>query len=276
MMKVISTPLVSLLFVGNAMAQLQGYSVGQTVNDFTVTDTQGHTHNLYSITASGKHVVLDFFFDTCPPCQQTQPYLNQLHETYGCNGADLFVISINNGTDDNAAVDAFEATYGGSYTHSPVVGIEGGCAAVDADFNPVAYPTYCLIGPDNKLKNEDIWPIASMSSFVSAFPAGSDIQTAQCALVSIEEHRATARLSIFPMPTNGPVSVDMTVPTPGELRLELLDPLGRLVYQESLGKRPAGQIRHSMDLAPIGNGNYSLRLTMDGVPTSVRPVMIVR
>ncbi len=83
MMKVISTPLVSLLFVGNAMAQLQGYSVGQTVNDFTVTDTQGNTHNLYSITASGKHVVLDFFFDTCPPCQQTQPYLNQLHETYG-------------------------------------------------------------------------------------------------------------------------------------------------------------------------------------------------
>jgi len=31
-----------------------------------------------------------------------------------------------------------------------------------------------------------------------------------------------------------------------------------------------------MDLAVIGNGNYSLRLTMDGVPTSVRPVMIVR
>lgn len=276
MMKVISTPLVSLLFVGNAMAQLQGYSVGQTVNDFTVTDTQGNTHNLYTITASGKHVVLDFFFDTCPPCQQTQPYLNQLHETYGCNSADLFVISINNGTDDNAAVDAFEATYGGSYTHSPVVGIEGGCAAVDADFNPVAYPTYCLVGPDNKLKNEDIWPIASMNSFVSAFPAGSDIQTAQCALVSIEEHRATARLSIFPVPTTGQVTVDMELQVSGNVHLEVIDPVGRIVRRDALGQRPAGRFQHTVDLDALGNGNYTLRAMVDGTPSITRAIVVLR
>jgi cytochrome oxidase Cu insertion factor (SCO1/SenC/PrrC family) len=30
--------------------------------DFTVTDTEGHTHNLFDILASGQHVLIDFFF----------------------------------------------------------------------------------------------------------------------------------------------------------------------------------------------------------------------
>ncbi|MGB3947563.1 MAG: hypothetical protein WBM13_06245, partial [Bacteroidia bacterium] len=39
-----------------------------TAPDFTVTDTEGHTHNLYTILNSGKYVCVDFFFTTCPPC----------------------------------------------------------------------------------------------------------------------------------------------------------------------------------------------------------------
>lgn len=158
-----------------ASAQITGYSVGQTVADFTVTDTEGNSHNLYSITASGKYVMLDFFFVNCPPCQQTQQHFNHLHDKYGCNAGDLFVISINTGQDNNTQVDAFEATYGGTYEHSPAVSGDGGSASVDNAFNPSAYPTYCLIGPDNKLINADIWPISSVASFEAAFPGGSGI-----------------------------------------------------------------------------------------------------
>ncbi|MBX2973457.1 MAG: TlpA family protein disulfide reductase, partial [Flavobacteriales bacterium] len=269
-------PLAALLTFGQATAQLNGYTVGQTVNDFTVTDTHGNTHNLYSITASGKHVVIDFFFDTCPPCQQTQPIFNQLHQVYGCNSADLFVISINNGTDNNAAVDAFEATYGGTYRHSPAVGIEGGCAAVDAAFDPVAYPTYCLIGPDNKLKTDDIWPITGVQSYVNAFPAGHNIQTAQCALVGVEERTSAALKGVFPMPASGPVTVDLALDVAGDLRLEVMDALGRTVHGEALGHRPVGTFTHRMDLGMLSNGNYVMRMALDGVPSATHPLMIVR
>ena len=51
---------------------------GTTVNNFTVTDTDGNEHDLYTITASGKYVFLDFFFDTCPPCQSTTPIFNEI------------------------------------------------------------------------------------------------------------------------------------------------------------------------------------------------------
>ncbi|MFH2141598.1 MAG: hypothetical protein ABIJ97_04190 [Bacteroidota bacterium] len=35
-----------------------------TAVDFTVTDTDGNSYNLFSILASNKYVVIDFFFTT--------------------------------------------------------------------------------------------------------------------------------------------------------------------------------------------------------------------
>lgn len=266
--------MTALLLAATASAQVQGYSVGQTVADFTVTDTDGNVHNLYTITASGKHVMLDFFFDTCPPCQQTQPYYNQLHETYGCNDHDLFVISINNGTDNNAAVDAFEATYGGSYAHSPAVGIEGGCGAVDAVFDIAAYPTYCLIGPDNKLKNADIWPVSSMQSYVAAFPAGSGIQPAECALVGMEENGASVLGGLFPVPANGPVTMELSLSSAGRLAVAVVDASGRTVHAEELGLRSAGAFVHVMDLDHLADGSYVLAISLDGVPSGTSRLVI--
>jgi thiol-disulfide isomerase/thioredoxin len=258
------------------MAQVQNYSVGQTVNDFTVTDTEGNVHNLYTITASGKHVMLDFFFDTCPPCQQTQPFYNQLHEVYGCNGHDLFVISINNGTDNNAAVTAFEATYGGPYAHSPAVGIEGGCAAVDAAFGITAYPTYCLIGPDNKLKNGDIWPVSNMQSFVNAFPVGSSIQPAQCAVVGMNEHKVSAVKNVFPVPAHGPVTLEVALATAGAVAIEVIDATGRTAHSEMLGMRAAGSFVHTMDLGRLSEGNYMMRLSLDGASVGTYRLVMMR
>ncbi len=259
----------------DAHAQIMGYSVGQTVADFTVTDTDGNVHNLYTITASGKHVVLDFFFDTCPPCQQTQPYFNQLHEVYGCNDHDLFVISINNGTDNNALVDAFEATYGGSYAHSPAVGIEGGCTAVRTAFNPAAYPTYCIVGPDNKLKHNDIWPIASMQSYVNAFPAGSNIQPAPCApALAVDDHATGVLQGVHPVPSTGLVTIEVDLAQGGAASAIVFDALGRQAHMEPLGALAAGPVSRTIDLAHLSDGNYLLRLVVDGVAEAPRPIII--
>jgi len=75
-------------------AQANNYPNGSLVANFTVTDTDGNTHNLYDYTAQGKYVILDFFFDTCPPCQATSHYFSQLYQTYGCNDGDIICIAI--------------------------------------------------------------------------------------------------------------------------------------------------------------------------------------
>ena len=83
-------------------AQASNYDVGDVVDNFTVVDTEGNTHELYEITASGKHVYLDFFFDTCPPCQATSPIFGDFFNKYGCNSGDVYCLVINNGSDSDA------------------------------------------------------------------------------------------------------------------------------------------------------------------------------
>lgn len=51
-----------LFFVASfAFAQTSNYQNGDVVDNFTVTDIDGVEHDLYSITAQGKYVWLDFF-----------------------------------------------------------------------------------------------------------------------------------------------------------------------------------------------------------------------
>ncbi|MDD3458780.1 MAG: T9SS type A sorting domain-containing protein [Weeksellaceae bacterium] len=164
--------LFSLLFTSIGIfsyAQVQSYNVGDIVNDFTVTDTHGVEHNLYDITASGKYVFLDFFFRNCGPCQQTSRYFYQLYETYGENQQFTYMLSLSP-IDDNATITEFENLYNGGFPPPPGAGTEGGAPAVISDFGVAAYPTYCIIGPDNRLIVGDIWPVSGMETFESHFP----------------------------------------------------------------------------------------------------------
>ena len=173
---------VALLLSTLSFGQVQNYNVGDVVNNFIVTDVHGVEHNLYEYTAQGKHVYLDFFFDTCVPCQTTTPIFNEFYDKYGCNEGDLIAISMNNGTDGDAAVIAFEEQYGGPFNHSPAVSADGGAGAVDSDFNIAAYPTYCLISPENTLLENDIWPLTGVETFEATFPEDFDPPVMACSL----------------------------------------------------------------------------------------------
>lgn len=201
-MKRIFTTVFAIAMSTGIFAQVGGYNVGDVVENFTVTDVNGEEHSLYDITASGQYVYLDFFFDTCPPCQATTPIFNEFHDKYGCNEGDIFMMSMNNGTDNDAEVIAFEESFGGDYSHAPAVSTDGGAASVDARFNIAAYPTYCMIGPDNKLMVGDIWPLSDVGTFEATFPAGFAPQELECTAVSVTDNTAID-FQVFPNPNNG-------------------------------------------------------------------------
>lgn len=202
MKKIILSALAVLLTTG-LFAQIQNYNVGDVVDDFTVTDTDGNTWNLYDITSQGKVVYLDFFFDTCPPCQVTTPIFNEFYDRYGCNEGEIFAISINNGTDNDAEVIAFENAYGGSFEHAPAVSNEGGAGAVDTNFNPTAYPTYCLIGTDNTLLIHDIWPINNVGTFENTFgTAGINPDPMPCTELGTSDN-LLVDFNVYPNPNPG-------------------------------------------------------------------------
>ena len=84
--------LVSIVFLSAQISVAQTSLT--TAVDFTATDADGNTFNLFNTLASGKYVVLDFMFTLCGPCQQCAPKLYGAFTNYGCNSAQVIFVSI--------------------------------------------------------------------------------------------------------------------------------------------------------------------------------------
>lgn len=246
--------LIAFIFtLSTAYSQIQGYSVGDTVDDFTITTIDGEEINLYTITAGGQYVFIDFFFVDCGPCQATAPHFNEFHEMYGCNEGDIFCVSINNGADDDDYVETYETTYGGDFSPCPISSNEGGSDAVDSDFNPVAYPTICLIGPDNKLLNSDIWPVSSYTNFLDAIISeGFTPDEMDCAVVGIEEEEKQAAISFYPNPASDFITIELDNNSLIITSIEIYNAAGHKIISYS-GNASS---RINIDLNEFENGLY--------------------
>lgn len=245
----------SFTFTSNA--QLNNYNVSDIINDFTVVDTDGNSHNLYTYTAAGKHVFLDFFFTTCGPCQATAPIWNEFYDKYGCNSGDVICITIDRGNSNDAAVIAYEATYGGSFNHSPAISSDGGSAAVVADVDVDGYPTYCLIGPDNKIINEDIYPINAITDFEDAFPTGFNPVPMACS-TDINEEKEAVSFTIYPNPNKGE-NITIMVDNATSSKITISDLAGRIVYNAVSTNQKLVQVNKSLNA-----GTYIVNIEDNG------------
>ncbi len=256
-------------------AQIQNYTVGQTVSNFTVTDIDGNQHDLYTYTAQGKWVVLDFFFDTCPPCQSTAPIFNELHEKYGCNAGDVVCISMNNGSDNDAQVAAFESTYGGSFSHAPAVSNDGGAGNVDTDFNPSQYPTYCLIGADNTLKSADIWPLSSVADFESAFTAAGFSPSPMSCAVSVNEVTGLSNIKVFPNPANDRTTLNFSMEEGNDVMITITNLLGAQVDQITVSGT-TGHNTVNLNTSALANGQYMIQCAIDNKVLATQKLSVIK
>ena len=150
--------LILLVLLG---LQTQAQTNLTTAVDFTVTDVHGETYNLFSILDSNKHVIIDFFFTTCPPCVESVPILNQAYTDYGCNMGEIIFLSIDAG-DTDAQVLQYENDYGGLLPS--VSGVNGGGNSVNSTYGISTYPTIVLIAPNRTILEQDIYPVTTISS----------------------------------------------------------------------------------------------------------------
>lgn len=252
------------------MAQASNYPNGSTVDDFTVTDTQGQVHNLNTYAAAGKYVLLDFFFYNCGPCQAHAPYYSQLYQTYGCNDGDLICIEINNGMDNDALTEAFSEDFAPGYAHPPAVG-SGGGEGLTTTFGVGAFPTFCLISPDKVMVNQDIWPVNSMQTFVDVFPDDSGLQPMACA-TNIDEVAASRTFSVLPTVTDRYVTVSCEGLGARTMQLDVFDLTGRSMLRSTV---QAGTVR-TLDMGTLPAGQYFVKLVSDGLVDNTRRIALVR
>jgi hypothetical protein len=129
--------------------------VGSTAPDFTVTDINGNTHNLYNYTSAGKTVVLKVSAVWCGPCwsNHTAGHMSDLHYSYGPNGSnDVVVIYI----EGDANTPASSLSGGGNSLGNWVAGTPYpivDSATVASQYQIGFFPTFFVICPNNTIKH---------------------------------------------------------------------------------------------------------------------------
>ncbi|MBK7007653.1 MAG: redoxin family protein [Saprospiraceae bacterium] len=81
----------SLTLVNQLAAQLPN---GATAQDWTATDLNGNSWNLYDLLEQGKPVVIDFSATWCGPCwnYHNSGVLEELYNEHGPNGSDEIMV----------------------------------------------------------------------------------------------------------------------------------------------------------------------------------------
>ncbi|MEM7037754.1 MAG: redoxin domain-containing protein, partial [Bacteroidota bacterium] len=255
-------------------AQLNNFNNGDTAPDFTVTDVHGNTHTLYDATSAGKYVILDFFFTTCGPCQQRVPTFNEFYEKYGCNAGDVYLLSIDNGDTDQEVL-AYEAQFAGGFMSVPSAsGVNGGGNAVVSTYGPAAYPTFVLIGPDNKIINNDIWPMNAVADLEGAFPAGA-ITPMACSAVSVQAAAIENPITIYPQPASDIANLELNFGAAGFTMVQVYDLMGKRVMVETLGDLQAGEFKTQLNLSDLLSGTYTVVVTQDGKKVSTEKLSVM-
>ena len=131
--------------------------------DFTITDTDGHTFNLYTTLNEGKTVFLDFFFTTCGYCIQYSPIIEQVYQNHGAGTGDIVFWGLSD-RDNNTSINTYKTAHN---VGNLCAGTEGGgntaTTLYSSNFTFTGWPTYSIICPDKTVS----WDV---KAFVDATP----------------------------------------------------------------------------------------------------------
>jgi peroxiredoxin len=262
MKKIYSILLASTIgFVANA----------QTPPDFTVTDSDGNTLSLYSTLASGKTIMLDFFFTTCPPCIANADNIEHIYQEFGAGSGNFDIWGIND-RNSNAEINAYKSQYG--VTNPCVSGTEGGGNAVvnsyASSYNFTGFPTYAVICADQSV-TWDIWPISTNAPEIKqSLENDCGLQAA-----GIEDVIKVEFNAIYPNPASDYATVSYRLIERANVSLEVYNMLGSLIKTVNPGQIFSGQKQTLLNVKDLENGHYFVKLVVNDETADVMKLTVM-
>lgn len=261
----LSTLLLPFIFASEIQAQLVA---GDTAPDWTLTDLNGNSQNLYSILESGKTVVIDISAIWCPPCWQyhSSGELENFYDNYGPEGTNeamVFMIE-GDGLTNTACLygqtGCNDNTEGDWVTGTPYPICdpdEMGANDIFSDYALTFYPTVFLICPDKKIKLASGFNFETqIGQVVFSSQELANAMNENCDASFIGESKIDSYLSVYPNPSSGIVNISINKEIKDILKVKLINELGEIIFDNI--KLSSKEINFNLSDQP--NGIYLIEI----------------
>lgn len=253
--------------------------IGAVAPDFTVTDINGGTHNLYTYLNAGKVVVLDVSATWCGPCWDfhNEHFLNELNAEYGPNGTNKVVVLFYEG-DASTLENALNGT-GGSTQGNWVSGvtyplINEAPLQLNLDiYAPEGYPTINVICPSDKKIKADLFNNFGSDHTASLNAMKGIIETTitDCAIsgANINE-MAKIDFKSFPNPTNGKTTIILKNNNLSKVKLSIYSIGGNLISANDIMLNNG---EYTLDMTNLEEGTYFVQVSNEELKSKLMKVV---
>ena len=236
---------------------------GSIAPDFTFTDINGNSQNLYSYLNQGKYVVLDISATWCVPCwaYHNTGIIDSIYNKHDQPGLqDWKVIFMEgDGNTDSADLHGTGTNTQGDWVTGANYTIIDPLAGPDLNSfkNSLAmsfYPTFFLICPDKRMFHDtlELNPPLKTWEYVAenmCFPLGID---------NLNDKNP---VSIYPNPAKDAISIYFGLNAASQATVEIVDVLGIVIARKNYGTLSPGDQILRFDVATLSAGIYFVRIS---------------
>lgn len=261
--------MVSLALFGTMEIKAQ-LADGSIAPNFTFTDMNGKTQDLYSYLNAGQSVVIDISATWCGPCwnYHNSGNLEKFYTAQGPSGTNKAVVLFIEG--DGATTDADMKGTGsntqGDWTKGTPYPM---CNPIKANITPfnTAYkigyfPTmYLICAANKKTKKVDQYTTAQLTSALGTCPTTTDVDN-----IDFDSY-----VSVFPSPSKGNISVDISSVDFGDVNVKIYNVMGEVITQSNNNSSNVSEMK--FDLSAQTDGIYFVEVR-SGEKKVVKKVML--